>query len=185
MSSVQLKKELDLVRQKLRDSEEKFNAVASAIIEAFVMMNDKGEITFWNKAAEQMFGYKQEEVLGKALHTLIPVTLDHEKYKQDMHQFSQTGKTWVVDGTFELPVKKKNNIIFYIELSVSSFKLNGLWYAVGIMRDVTKRRKQAEELLEKSESFEKLNKIMVGRELKMIELKQQLIDIQAKLDKIK
>ncbi|MGR3301137.1 MAG: PAS domain S-box protein, partial [Candidatus Scalindua sp.] len=48
----------------LRESEEKFRKITSSAYNAIVMMDDEGKVSFWNEAAERMFGYSREEVVG-------------------------------------------------------------------------------------------------------------------------
>ena len=165
---------------KLSISEGKLNGMLAAVKDPFIMMDEFGKIEFWNQASEKMFMYKSQEVMGKPLHDIIPLDLNRNKYKQDMGQFAKTGKNWVVGGTFELPVKDKTGRKFFIELSVSSMKLDEKWHAIGTMRDVTKKKEYSEELKNRTEELERMNKLMVGRELKMMELKKEIERLKQK-----
>jgi PAS domain S-box-containing protein len=157
----------------------KFEVIADVLKDAIVIADDKDIIIFWNKAAVTMFGYKSAEVLGKQLHKIIPLQMDNTKFKHDFSQFGKTGKNWVVGGTFDLEVKRKDKSSFNIELSVGSYKEKGHWLAVGIMRDISARKQMEKEFQERLEESEKFNQLMVGRELKMIELKEEISRLKA------
>jgi PAS domain S-box-containing protein len=164
--------------KEVRAGEEKFKAISSTANDSIIMTDDNDDITFWNQASEKMFGFKEEEVLGKNLHDLIVVEMDDQKYKKDMKDFSKTGKTWVVGGTFDLPAKRKDGSIFEIELSVSSILVNDHWHAVGVARDITERKKYEQEMEKRAKELERLNEFMVDRELKMTELKKEMKELK-------
>ena len=163
------------------DSEAKYQAIVDGSQDAIVMMDDRGLITSWNISAEKMFGYKESEVAGKDLHDLITVVKEHRENKEHLGVFFKTGKSPVLGKIIELPVKRKNGEKFTIELTVSSTKLGERWFGIGVMRDVTERIKSELELKERTESLEMMNKLMVDREIKMIELKKELAEIKGKI----
>lgn len=56
------------------------------------MKDNDGNISFWNKAAEKIFGYKEDEVMGKNLHKLLSPQRYHEVNMAAFEQFRKTGK---------------------------------------------------------------------------------------------
>jgi len=138
--------ELKEMEEKLQESEEKFRIITSSAYDAIIMMDDNGNVSYWNKAAERMFGYKAEEVLGKHLHYLIAPEILHEAYRGGFEKFKNTGEGVAVGKTIELTALKKNGIEFPVELSLSSVKIKGKWHAIGIIRDITKRKEIEEEI---------------------------------------
>ena len=50
----------------LRESEEKFRAIAQTAVDAIILADSNGNIIFWNKSAQNIFGYTEDEILGKA-----------------------------------------------------------------------------------------------------------------------
>jgi len=130
--------------EKLRESEEKFRAIAASAQDAIIMIDNEGNVSYWNKAAERIFGYKKEEIIGKHLHKTLAPERFREAYLIGLEKFRITGKGAAVGKTLELATVRKDGTEFPIELSVSAVKLKGKWNAIGIVRDITER-KQAEE----------------------------------------
>ncbi|MCK5132908.1 MAG: PAS domain S-box protein [Candidatus Sabulitectum sp.] len=130
--------------QELQESEEKFRTVSSSAQSAIIMMDYNGKISLWNPAAEKMFGYTEDEVTGKELHSIIAPDRYHSAFKNGFSVFQKTGKGAAVGKTLELTGLKKDGTEFPVELSMSATKVRDKWNAIGIISDIT-RRKHAEE----------------------------------------
>ncbi|MEK7717899.1 MAG: PAS domain S-box protein, partial [Pseudomonadota bacterium] len=150
----------DITRRKqveaaLLESEAKLRTVSESARDAILMIDDRGQITFWNHAAETMFGYRREETLGKDMAELIVPARLREMHNQGLGVFQRTGQGPAVGKLLELPAQRRDGSEFIAEHSISAVKLEGKWHAVGIVRDITERRQaeaahhQDHELLEK------------------------------------
>ncbi|MCF8298268.1 MAG: PAS domain S-box protein [Saprospiraceae bacterium] len=131
----------------LQDSEEMFNKITTSANDAVVVINDEGNVIFWNKAAEQIFKYKSKEIINKNFHKIITPERFHQAHKSAFSKFKTTGKGNAIDKTLELVGIRKDGKEIPIELSLASIKLKGKWNGVGIMRDISER-KEAEEKLQ-------------------------------------
>ena len=60
-----------LAEKSLMESEEKFRQITSSAQDAIIMVDDKGYVNFWNRSAEKIFGYSDEEMFGRELHTIL------------------------------------------------------------------------------------------------------------------
>lgn len=169
----------ETMTKELRESEEKFRVITEEAKDAIVVADDKGKIVFWNKGAENMLGYSRQEALEKNLHSFITVNKEHQKMDNVLN-FGQTGESFVLGKSWELPVKKKDGTILQVDLTVARAKLDDRWHAVGIMRDITERKKEEEIEKEHAEELERMNRIMIGRESKMIELKEEISRLREK-----
>ena len=167
-------------QEKLRESEQKFRAVVDAALDAIIMTDETDRIVLWNKAAETLFGYPQEEIIGKELHSLIPVLAEHKTKKERLVHFQKTGESDVLGKTLELPVATKAGKTVDIELTIGRVQLHNAWYAIGIIRDITKRKEIEHALKGKMAELERMNALMVGRELKMIEMKKEIDELRKK-----
>ena len=134
----------------LEESEEKLRAMTATAADAITVMDNCGCITYWNPAAERMFGYTAQEAIGKELHIFLAPERYHEVFKKGFEKFRQTGQGPAINNTIEFIALRKDGTEFPMEVSTSAFRLKGQWHAVGIIRDITER-KRSEESLEKSE----------------------------------
>jgi PAS domain S-box-containing protein len=145
-----LEKEAERLRQTeeaLRESEERFRAIATAARDAIVMMDGEGRVSFWNRAAETMFGYSLQEVMGEAVHGLIAPKKYHAAFEAAFGTFRKTGKGEAVGTILEVTALRKDGTELPIELSLSSVYFQKGWHAIGIIRDVSGRKTAEEERL--------------------------------------
>ncbi|MCX6163219.1 MAG: ATP-binding protein [Ignavibacteriae bacterium] len=143
----------------LRERESTLRAITSSARDAIIVIDNSGNVTFWNEAAYQILGYAPEEVLGKNLHSVIVPEIFMDKHNEAFPHFQTSGEGAAVGNTLELIALKKDKTEIPVELSLSAVILNNKWCAIGILRDITKR-KQAENALiaakEKAEESERL-----------------------------
>lgn len=132
--------------EELEQSENRFRAIARTAHDAIIMMDNKGFISFWNPAAEKMFGYSKKEAIGKGLHVFLAPKRYHDAYRKGMKTFKREGKGPVIGKTLELEAVRKNKQEVPIELSVSGLEIKGKTHVVGIIRDITVRKKSERRL---------------------------------------
>ncbi len=130
----------------LRESEEIFKAMSASAQDAIIMIDHTGNISFWNAAAENIFGYSNQQALGKNLHALIAPERFIEAYHKGFEHFQQTGEGVAIGKTLELIAQRKDGSEFPVELSLNTVNIGKRRHAVGIIRDITDR-KQAEGAL--------------------------------------
>lgn len=135
--------------QALRDSEDKFRSITASAQDAILMLDNEGKISYWNAAAEKIFGYSEQETLGQPLHELLAPARFHDDFRKGFGHFRETGEGPVIGKTRELAGLRKDGTEFPLELSLSAIKRGGLWNAIGIVRDITER-KQAENALHRA-----------------------------------
>ncbi len=140
----------------LRDSEQKFRAISSSANDAIILLDNEGRISYWNPAAEKIFGYTKEEAIGKEMSNLLAPKRFHEAYLAGFKEFRETGLGPKIGATIELPGIRKDGTEFPFEISLSSLKMKGKWQAMGILRDVTERKQMEEKIKQYSEDLEQL-----------------------------
>ena len=143
--------ERKIAEQALRESEEKFHTITASAQDAILMMDNEGKITYWNESAEKIFGYSEKEVLGWPLHELLAPERFIGAHQEAFKHFKKTGEGTVVGKTVELAALKKDGTEFPIELSLSAIMKDGRWNAIGMIRDISERKKMEKELQEKEE----------------------------------
>ncbi len=141
----------------LCESENKFRSISAFALDAIIMMNDEGNICFWNDVAKGMFGYAHQEVIGRNLHNLLAPSQYHEQHSRAFTQFRTTGQGAALGKLLELTAVHKNGTEFPIELSVSALQLSGRRHAVGVVRDISARKHAELQLLQAKKEVESVN----------------------------
>ncbi len=129
----------------LRESETKFRSVAQSANDGIVSANSRGLIVSWNRGAETIFGYKEEEVVGKPLTVLMPERY-RELHQSGLERHRSTGESRVIGRTLELHGVRKDGTEFPLDLSLASWKTEEGTFYSGIIRDITERKRVTEAL---------------------------------------
>jgi PAS domain S-box-containing protein len=145
---------MDITDQKrtmeaLRESEERFRSISSSAQDALIMMNGTGNISYWNEAAERIFGYTKKEAIDQNLHTLLVPKKYLEVFTKGFKNFKNTGQGSAIGKTIEMSALRKDGTEFPMELSLSSFQLRNQWFALGVVRDISDRKLAEKERLKK------------------------------------
>lgn len=141
-----LNEERLLAVEELRNSEATLRSITSSTRDAIVMIDDQGKVSFWNEAAEQIFGWKKTEAVGKDIHPLIIPENLHGAFLDGMRRFSASGTGAAIGTTSELPALCRDTSEIPVEISLSSVNLKGRWYGVGIIRDIRERKRIEAEI---------------------------------------
>lgn len=139
------------ILEKLRENEVKFKSITDSAQDAVIIIDDQGCVSFFNASAERMFGYHRTETIGKKLHELIAPETYREMFETGFEEFRKTGMGIVIGRVMEMEGQRKDGTVFPVELSVSSFYMDGGWHATGILRDITDRKRIELELIEARE----------------------------------
>lgn len=166
---IQKEKEIE---KKLANTQKKFRKIMEAAKDGILLLDNKGKVCYWNKAAQRIYGYTEEEILGKSLQIVMP-EYDHKNFETIMNQFGESGLGPAIGNTLQFEAIKKNGTKIPVEVSYSSIKLEDQWNAVGIIRDISER-KAAELKIKKSEERYRLISenandliIILNREIKI------------------
>lgn len=114
--------------------------VFESATDAIIVADSKGTIVSWNKAAQLIFGYDQEEVLGKPLTLLIPER-SRDAHLEGFERARSAGELYIMGKTLEVDGLRKDGSEFQLELSLARWKTGGETYFSGILRDITERKR--------------------------------------------
>jgi len=134
--------------ESLEHSEERFRSVVETASDAIINIDSQGIITFWNKAAETIFGFSADEMLGKPLTAIMPERF-RQAHKTGVKRLASSGKSKLIGKTVELTGLAKDGREFPLELSLAFWKTRERIFYTGIARDIT-QRKLAEAALRES-----------------------------------
>ncbi|MBI5889927.1 MAG: diguanylate cyclase [Nitrosomonadales bacterium] len=131
---------LKQIKGDLEKSQHQLQSIISNVMDGIITISESGEIQGFNPAAEQIFGYSQQEVTGKNLSMLMPEP-DRSAHDGYIGRYLQTGQARIlgIRGR-EVTAVRKNGDTFPMELSASEMVLGGHRYFIGIVRDITERK---------------------------------------------
>ncbi len=128
-------RENDLVESQARNK-----AVIDNAVDGIIAINMLGIVESFNSAAENMFGYTADEVIGQNIKMLMPQPYqrEHDGY---LYNYASTGKKKIIGIGREVEGLRKDGSTFPLELAVSEVQLDGRKLFIGMTRDITERKK--------------------------------------------
>jgi len=126
--------------------EERLSKIMDAMVEALVIIDCDGIIETFNVAAEQMFEYAADEVLGQPVSILMAED-DGAHHQDHVRQYLQTGQKRILGLGREVQARRSDGTTFPADLAVSEMKVGGRRLFIGMMRDITERKIAEQRLL--------------------------------------
>ncbi len=129
----------------LQESEERFRALTQSANEAIIGADSSGRIVLWNKGAERLFLYTEQEALGQPVVILIPEPY-LTRHREGVERLHSIGETRVIGKTYEACGLKKDGSEFPVEISLATWEVaKGKSYSA-IIRDITERQRAEGEI---------------------------------------
>jgi PAS domain S-box-containing protein len=128
----------------LLEFERRFRSVVQTATDAIVLADGSGNIIAWNRAAQTIFGYREEEVLGQPLTMVMPERY-RDAHRKGMARLQAGGEAHVIGTTVELHGLRKDGSEFPLELSIGTWQATEGPFYSGIIRDITDRKRAEEE----------------------------------------
>ncbi len=138
-------------------SEQRVRSIVENVIDAIITIDNRGIVQTFNPAAETIFRYSAGEIIGGNVSVLVPQP-HHEFHDGYIRRYVETGEDHIIGKTRELSGRRKDGSIFPIELSVSEMRLGKETFFIGIVRDISERKRIESELIRARESAEKANR---------------------------
>ena len=135
-----------VANSKLRENESRLNSVLTTAMDAVVQIKSDGTITGWSGQAENIFGWTSDEAIDQLLHDLIVPTKHVQAHLKGMRHFMATGEGPVMNNRIEITAIRRDGLEFPIELTVSQHQWGNEIQFSAFIRDITKRKKSAEQL---------------------------------------
>jgi PAS domain S-box-containing protein len=135
------------MEEAVRDSEAKLRAVVETAVDAVITIDEKGVIDSANPAAERMFGYTAQEMVGHNVNMLMPFPYrdEHDDY---VGRYLETGEKQIIGIGREVQGRRKDGLTFPLDLAVSEFQSQGRRLFTGVLRDISARKQLEREVLE-------------------------------------
>ncbi|HBG21390.1 MAG TPA: hypothetical protein DDY32_19540 [Desulfobulbaceae bacterium] len=129
----------NVAEEAAREGERKLAAITSLAIDAIILLDERGNVCFWNSAAGKMFGYESAEMMGRSVETIIPMRF-REAHRKGFTKFAETGHGAMIGKVYEVSALRKDGSEIPIELAISGLLLKGKWHSAGVIRDISGRR---------------------------------------------
>jgi two-component system CheB/CheR fusion protein len=146
--------------QALQASEELNRAILNYAAEGIITIDEHGTVESFNKAAEDMFRYEAEEVIGRNVNMLMPHPY-HGEHDQYLSRYLTTGVRKIIGFRRELTGRRKDGSTFAIDLAVSEVRNRDRLLFAGIVRDISQRKALEREILATAER----EQIRMGQDL--------------------
>ena len=127
------------------ESEKRFRSIVESANDAIILSDSNGKLILWNKGAQAIFGYTEEEMIGKPASFMIP-----ERYRKKVELIMATGRSDFFGKTVESTGYRKDGSEFPLEISFATWNIEKDAYYSVIIRDITERKRAEKKLREAS-----------------------------------
>lgn len=138
------------VEGRLEESQARAKSILETTVDGIITISSEGIVQSFNKAAENIFGYKEGEVIGKNVSILMP-SPHRELHDDYIQRYLNTGEKKIIGVGREVRGKRKDGSTFPMELAVSEVTLDDEKIFTGSVKDITDRRTLENEILEISD----------------------------------
>jgi len=137
------------LEDRLRASDAKWRAIIDSAIDGIIVIDSRGAIEAFNHAAARMFGYEEDEVIGKNVKVLMPAPY-HSQHDGYLSRYLTTGEPKIIGSGRDVTGLRKDGSTFPLHLSVGETLIEGERRFTGILHDLTSRVALEERLREQS-----------------------------------
>lgn len=140
-------------------------ALLDAAVDAIVIIDEQGRILRFSRAAERIFGHDAADMVGRDVSCLMPD--DHRAHHAEyVRQYIETGRAKIIGIGREVMAVRRDGTSFPVELSIGEAKMpNGDRHFVGIIRDISDRRRDAAEIRRQRDALAHVDRIGTMGEL--------------------
>ena len=133
-------RELEAASQALQEREQRLGSIMNSVADSVITIDERGCVESFNPAAERMFGYTADSMLGRNVSVLMPEA-EAGEHNEHLRHYLRTGKSGILNvGPRELVGRTADGATFPMELSVGEVVFGGKRRFIGAMRDITERK---------------------------------------------
>ena len=130
-----------------RDREARLQSILETVPDAIITIDERGVIESFSPAAERLFGYAAEEVVGRNVNILMPSPY-HARHDGYLARYLATGERRIIGIGRVVVGKRKDDSTFPMELAVGEAIIGGTRLFTGFVRDITERQQDRNRLQE-------------------------------------
>lgn len=144
----------DIANQKrmeaaLRTSEARWRSIVESAVDAIIVIDARGKIESFNPAAQHMFGYAEEDVVGLNVNILMSAP-DHDNHDAYIARYLATGEKRIIGIGREVVALRRDGSVFRVQLSIGEMIVEGERRFTGILHDLSTRVTMEERLREQA-----------------------------------
>lgn len=147
-----------------QDAKAKLTALLDAAVDGIIIIDHLGHIELFNSAAETLFGYASDEVIGQNINKLMPQPY-REQHDGYLRNYASTLQAKIIGIGREVKARKKNGDTFPIDLSVGEVKNASHKQFVGIIRDITDKVQARNDAIEQRERLAHVTRLSTMGEM--------------------
>jgi PAS domain S-box-containing protein len=147
---------LQEANEMLEASISRMRSIIDTAVDGIILINSAGVIKEFSPAAEQIFGYSKEEIIGKNVRILMPQEY-RERHDQGMFTYLRGGQPHILGTQQELVGLHKNSEVFPMDIAIAEAQIGGERYFTGIVRNITDRVAAQRVMAEAKEAAEAAN----------------------------
>ena len=143
----------------LSQTAERLASVIGSSLDAIVVVDHEGSITEFNPAAEEIFGWRKEEVMGRPVFETIVPTDRRAAFAERIRNFLRLGKGELIGaGRLELSAQRRDGEVFPIEAVLTSVDGPKGPLFIGYMRDITDLKASQSRLIDARDAAERADR---------------------------
>ena len=131
----------------LKDSEDTKGLIMNAALDAIICMDLTGRIIFWNPEAERVFGWREQDILGRQLADTIVPQQYHTAHAAGMRHYMKTGEGPMLNKLTEITAKDIKGREFPVELTIVPLEQQGKRLFCAYVRDITERKQAQQKII--------------------------------------
>lgn len=141
-----LQSERNLALKTIQKHDKKLRAVIDGAFDAILTIDTAGLLVEFNPAAERIFGYKKDEVIGKLMSELIIPARYRTAHHAGHQQYAMSGVKHIFNQRIEMVAMRADGSEFPIELTLTALKDADLSLVTGFVRDISEQKKARQEI---------------------------------------
>lgn len=154
---------MDPIKPQFSD-EKQLTALMDAMVEAFIIIDERGIIERYNKAAQEMFGWSVAEAVGQNVTLLMPPA-DRDAHGQYIENYQRTGKKKIIGTGREVIARRKDGSSFSVDLAVGEVRMRNAVRYISLIRDITERKLAAERATRRQDEMIRTSRLTTMGEM--------------------
>ncbi len=153
-----LRRHRDHLQELVDERSASLRAIVDNAADGIVTIDARGLVLSFNRAAERMFGYRAEQVLGQSVKLLMPDTY-RLRHDEQLHRFDEHGVAGIIGSGRELAGRRADGSEFPLHVAISQMEVGGARRFTGLLRDISAQKATEAKLTAARHAAEAANQV--------------------------